>query len=51
MLGIGLHSYGFTAAAFQWLITFVVLQLILIWLALIPREKWRSFRSVSVGEP
>jgi ABC-type transport system involved in cytochrome c biogenesis permease subunit len=45
MLGIGLHSYGFTAAAFWWLSAFVVSQLALIALANLPLEKWRSFRS------
>ncbi len=43
MLGIGLHSYGFTAAAFRWLITFVVTQLILILLGCLPKSMWRSF--------
>jgi ABC-type transport system involved in cytochrome c biogenesis permease subunit len=42
MLGIGLHSYGFTNAAFQGLIVWVALQLALIALAAIPPEKWRS---------
>ncbi|PTX94667.1 cytochrome C biogenesis protein [Opitutus sp. ER46] len=44
MLGVGLHSYGFTDAAFWILITFVASQLALIALAAIPLEKWRSFR-------
>jgi ABC-type transport system involved in cytochrome c biogenesis permease subunit len=43
MLGIGLHSYGFTAAAFQWLSIFVASQLIIIAVANLPLEKWRSF--------
>ena len=43
MLGIGLHSYGFTEAAFYALIAFVVSQVILIALASLPLEKWRSF--------
>ena len=30
MLGIGLHSYGFTEAAFWWLSAFIVSQLALI---------------------
>ncbi len=42
MLGIGLHSYGFTSAAFQGLLTFVALQLILIGLASLPAPWWRS---------
>jgi ABC-type transport system involved in cytochrome c biogenesis permease subunit len=45
MLGVGLHSYGFMDAAFYWLIAFVASQLLLIVLALIPLDKWRSFRS------
>jgi ABC-type transport system involved in cytochrome c biogenesis permease subunit len=45
MLGIGLHSYGFTAAAFQWLTIFVASQLIIIAIANLPLAKWRSFRS------
>jgi ABC-type transport system involved in cytochrome c biogenesis permease subunit len=42
MLGIGLHSYGFTNAAFQGLLIFVAVQLAVICVAAIPREKWRS---------
>jgi ABC-type transport system involved in cytochrome c biogenesis permease subunit len=42
MLGVGLHSYGFTNAAFEGLITFVALQLAIIGLAAIPRARWRS---------
>jgi ABC-type transport system involved in cytochrome c biogenesis permease subunit len=44
MLGIGLHSYGFTDAAFTWLTLFVVSQLGLIALGLLPEKMWRSFR-------
>ncbi len=44
MLGVGLHSYGFTEAAFWSLSTFVATQLVIIGLANIPLEKWRSFR-------
>jgi ABC-type transport system involved in cytochrome c biogenesis permease subunit len=42
MLGIGLHSYGFTAAAFQWLSAFVASQLVIIAIANLPLAKWRS---------
>jgi len=45
MLGIGLHSYGFTEAAFFWLIAFVISQLVFIALANLPLEKWRSFKA------
>jgi ABC-type transport system involved in cytochrome c biogenesis permease subunit len=44
MLGIGLHSYGFTSAAFNGLIVFVASQLAIIGLAAVPWAKWRSFR-------
>jgi len=42
MLGVGLHSYGFMDKAFPWLVGFVVSQLVLIALANLPPEKWRS---------
>ncbi len=42
MLGIGLHSYGFTDAAFRWLMLFVVSQLALIGLGLLPAKMWKS---------
>jgi hypothetical protein len=45
MLGVGLHSYGFTEAAFWALSIFVATQLALIALANVPLEKWRSFRT------
>jgi len=44
MLGVGLHSYGFTDAAFLALSGFVASQLLLIGIANLPLEKWRSFR-------
>jgi ABC-type transport system involved in cytochrome c biogenesis permease subunit len=45
MLGIGLHSYGFTDAAFEWLSLFIGSQVILILLGLLPVNLWRSFQS------
>jgi ABC-type transport system involved in cytochrome c biogenesis permease subunit len=45
MLGIGLHSYGFTEAAFWWLSAFIAVQLALIAVANLPLERWRSFRA------
>ena len=51
MLGIGLHSYGFTSAAFRGLIVFVASQLILIASAAIPPAKWRSFRRGPTQRP
>jgi hypothetical protein len=44
MLGIGLHSYGFTDQAFRWLLIFVASQLLLIGFGLLPKQKWRSFQ-------
>ncbi len=48
MLGIGLHSYGFTQAAFFWLMLFAVSQLLFIILAFLPARTWRSFRAQAV---
>lgn len=45
MLGVGLHTYGFTSAAFWALWIFVATQLAFIALGLIPLAKWRSFRT------
>jgi ABC-type transport system involved in cytochrome c biogenesis permease subunit len=45
MLGIGLHSYGFTEAAFKWLVLFVVSQLGFITLGLLPVKMWKSFHA------
>ena len=51
MLGVGLHSYGFTDAAFVALSGFVLSQIIIIGLANIPLEKWRSFRTAAQAKP
>jgi ABC-type transport system involved in cytochrome c biogenesis permease subunit len=45
MLGVGLHSYGFTDSAFMALSLFVLSQLALIALAVRPLKSWRSFQS------
>jgi len=44
MLGIGLHSYGFMAAAFKWLMLFVASQVALIVLGMLPPGLWKSFQ-------
>jgi ABC-type transport system involved in cytochrome c biogenesis permease subunit len=44
MLGVGLHSYGFMDSAFVALVTFVISQVLVMAVALIPLEKWASFR-------
>ncbi len=51
MLGVGLHSYGFTEAAFFWLIAFVVSQAVVIGLANLPLAKWRSFQPAAKTVP
>ena len=51
MLGIGLHSYGFMDAAFQWLMFFDATQVVLIVLAVMPARYWASFRKDSVPVP
>jgi ABC-type transport system involved in cytochrome c biogenesis permease subunit len=45
MLGIGLHSYGFTSGAFLWLSLFVGSQLLLIAIGSLPLSLWRSSRN------
>ena len=48
MLGIGLHSYGFTDdSKFMWLMIFVGSQLALIAIGLVPKHKWKSFAGMS----
>jgi cytochrome c-type biogenesis protein CcsB len=49
MLGIGLHSYGFMDAAFQWLMVFISAQFAVIALGLLPLHLWRSFRKQSAS--
>ena len=44
MLGIGLHSYGFTDAAFKWLMIFIESQVVLILLGSLPLNVWASFK-------
>jgi len=47
MLEIGLHSYGFMDAAFIWLIGFVISQLALICVGLLPLRLWKSFKAAT----
>ncbi len=47
MLGIGLHSYGFTEKTFYWLMMFFVTQIAIILLGLVPLKYWLSYRSSS----
>jgi len=45
MLGIGLHSYGFMSGAFYWLGLFILSQLAIMGLGLLPPRFWRSLQS------
>ena len=47
MLGVGLHSYGFTDAAFVALSAFVVSQLVIITAGCLPSRLWRSSGSAA----
>jgi len=47
MLGVGLHSYGFTDSAFVSLTGFGVSQILIIALANIPLSKWRSHAALT----
>ncbi|HEY1719589.1 MAG TPA: cytochrome c biogenesis protein CcsA [Verrucomicrobiae bacterium] len=49
MLGIGLHSYGFTDAAFKWLVLFVASQIGFIVLGSLPLKMWKSFQTPAQG--
>ena len=51
MLGIGLHSYGFMDAAFKWLVLFILSQLLIIGLALVPTRLWLSYRAQGGAAP
>ncbi len=42
LLGVGLHSYGFTDSGFLWLMAFVWSQALFIGLVLLPWRFWRS---------
>jgi ABC-type transport system involved in cytochrome c biogenesis permease subunit len=48
MLGVGLHSYGFMQKAFPWLVGFIVSQLVLMAVAAMPLDRWRSLQTASV---
>ena len=43
-LGVGLHAYGFTEGRTRWLVLFVLSQLAIMGVGLLPRSWWRSAR-------
>jgi hypothetical protein len=49
MLGVGLHSYGFMDQAFGVLLAFIVSQLVIIGLGLVPQRYWRGIRARTVN--
>ena len=55
MLGVGLHSYGFMEKAFPWLVGFMISQVVLMAIAAMPLDKWRSLQVAGVfsggGQP
>jgi ABC-type transport system involved in cytochrome c biogenesis permease subunit len=42
MLGVGLHSYGFTQSAVFWIVVYVTSQLLLMGIGMLPMSTWRS---------
>jgi hypothetical protein len=48
MLGVGLHSYGFMSGAVFWLLAFIVSQLAIMGIGLIPQRSWKSFATEPV---
>jgi ABC-type transport system involved in cytochrome c biogenesis permease subunit len=51
MLGVGLHSYGFMAGAVFWLTAFVISQLVLVGIGMLPLSMWRSFMKPPLPAP
>jgi ABC-type transport system involved in cytochrome c biogenesis permease subunit len=51
MLSVGLHNYGFIPEQALWTGAFVVSQLVLIGIGLMPMHNWKSLRAVEVKAP
>ncbi|MBM3290558.1 MAG: hypothetical protein FJY92_10435, partial [Candidatus Hydrogenedentes bacterium] len=49
LLGVGLHSYGFTSGIMQWLITFYVIEIVVVFLGAIVWYR-QKFSSPAAGE-
>ncbi len=45
MLGVGLHSYGFMDSAVFWLVSFCLLQVAVMTVAVVPTTRWLSLRT------
>ena len=42
LLGVGLHSYGFTDSGFYWMLLFIASQVFVMLLGAIPWRFWRN---------
>lgn len=51
MLGVGLHAYGFMDRALLWMVLFVLSQLAIIGLGLIPPKYWAGFKTEKESVP
>jgi len=53
MLGVGLHSYGFMDQAFGVLLFFIISQLAIIGIGMVPQKYWRGIqaREKAAGQP
>jgi ABC-type transport system involved in cytochrome c biogenesis permease subunit len=53
MLGVGLHSYGFMDQAFGVLLAFIISQLAIIGVGMVPQKYWRGIqgREKATGQP
>ncbi len=49
MMGVGLHSYGFMDKAFWALTLFCGSQLLLVGVAMAPRQFWKGRRAAGAG--
>lgn len=50
MLGVGLHTYGFMDKAFVWLLTFVISQVVIMGLGMLPLRYWMSLKGNAVED-
>jgi ABC-type transport system involved in cytochrome c biogenesis permease subunit len=51
MLGVGLHSYGFMESALVWLAVFMVTQLAIMGVGILPLGLWRSGAALGAASP
>ena len=51
MLGVGLHSYGFMEQAFAGLLIFIVSQLAIVALGMLPQKYWRGMQTHKMPGP